>query len=69
MSTTWNGTRGYFWQNPYLKYYENRGKEELREVVEQISSKIAEIEGITTIPNLMQLEGEVRKVYYGSFSL
>ena len=52
-----------------LKYYENRGKEELREVVEQISSKIGEIEGITTIPNLMQLEGEVRKVYYGSFSL
>jgi len=50
-----------------LKYYENRGKEELWEVVEQISSKIGEIEGITTIPNLMQLEGEVRKVYYGSF--
>ena len=69
MSTTWNGIRGYFWQNHYLKYYENRGKEELREVVEQISSKIGEIEGITTIPNLMQLEGEVRKVYYGSFSL
>jgi len=36
-------------------------------VVEQISSKIGEIEGITTIPNLMQLEGEVRKVYYGGF--
>ena len=49
-----------------LQYYRRKGKE-LKEAIERIESKSEDISRADSIPLLMQIEGEVRKIYYGSF--
>ena len=49
-----------------LQYYRRKGKE-LKEAVDKIDSKSKEISKADSIPSLMQIEGEIRKIYYDSF--
>ena len=49
-----------------LQYYRRKGKE-LKEAIDRIESRSEEISKADSIPSLMQIEGEVRKIYYGSF--
>ena len=49
-----------------LQYYRRKGKN-LKEAVDKIDSKSKEISKADSIPSLMQIEGEVRKIYYDSF--
>ena len=49
-----------------LQYYRRKGKE-LKEAIDRIESRSEEISKADSIPSLMQIEGEVRKIYYSSF--
>jgi CRISPR-associated protein, Cas1 family len=52
-----------------LRYYDRRGKQGLDGLINYINLKFDEIDNISDIPNLMRLEGEIRKAYYGSFEI
>ncbi|MCK4661766.1 MAG: type I-B CRISPR-associated endonuclease Cas1 [Bacteroidales bacterium] len=51
-----------------LKYYENRGKDlmSIIDIIEQLRNKIHEVK---EIPELMGIEGNIRKIYYDAFNL
>lgn len=49
-----------------LKYYDNRGKDVLRSL-SRVEELISAIEGQTSIPQLMAIEGNVREAYYNAF--
>jgi CRISPR-associated protein Cas1 len=51
-----------------LKYYDNRGKD-TRPFIEQISVYVESFSGITSVNELMGLEGNIRKTYYDAFNL
>ena len=48
-----------------LQYYKRKGKD-LKEFIERIEKTAEEISGVSSIPELMQVEGEIRKIYYSS---
>ena len=48
-----------------LQYYKRKGKG-LKEFIERIEKTAEEISGVSSIPELMQIEGEIRKIYYSS---
>lgn len=50
-----------------LRYYQNRGKE-LSEAMESISSFRAELANCCSVPEIMGIEGNIRKIYYASWN-
>lgn len=50
-----------------LEYYKRRGKD-LGKVVETIEKEADKLKNVNTVPLVMQIEGEIRKIYYGSFN-
>ena len=51
-----------------LKYYENRGNEELKSISFYITDKLKALDLKEDIQTLMQTEGDVRKTYYQTFN-
>lgn len=51
-----------------LKYYDNRGKD-MFPIIEEIESLRSAIPNVKTIPELMGIEGNIRKLYYAAFEL
>jgi CRISP-associated protein Cas1 len=51
-----------------LKYYDNRGKD-TQPFIDQISVYVKSFTGITSVSELMGLEGNIRKAYYDAFNL
>lgn len=51
-----------------LQYYRRKGRD-LKESIETIEEKVKEISEASSTPELMQIEGDIRKVYYNSFDL
>lgn len=51
-----------------LKYYNSRGKA-LEEIIPQIEYLQKKIDFVTSIPELMGIEGNIRKLYYVAFEL
>ncbi len=51
-----------------LKYYDNRGKD-LYPIIKDIEKLREQIETIKEIPELMGIEGNIRKLYYAGFDL
>lgn len=52
-----------------IKYYKNRGKDELEEYDVTISTMMYNISTTESIPELMGIEGNIRKVYYKAFDI
>jgi CRISPR-associated protein Cas1 len=50
-----------------LKYY-NRRQKDLDDAIVQIEETISQIEKQISIENLMQIEGEIKQLYYSTFS-
>ncbi len=51
-----------------LQYYKRRGKN-LKDSIERIEETVKGVSEVFSIPELMQIEGEIRKTYYSSFDL
>jgi len=51
-----------------LKYY-NRREKELKEIIEKITALVQTIESAPAVPELMGIEGNIRKTYYEAFDL
>lgn len=52
-----------------IKYYKNRGKDELEEYDVTISTMMYNISSTESIPELMGIEGNIRKLYYKAFDI
>lgn len=52
-----------------LKYYQNRGIENLQSYTEQIDSLFSKVDFINEINTLMAIEGNIRQTYYSAFDL
>lgn len=53
-----------------LRYYRNRGlKEALEPVIETVERQRARLEGLDTVEQLMQAEGQAREAYYRAFDI
>jgi len=51
-----------------MKYYDNRGKD-MMPFIEGINSYKEEFENVTSVQQLMGIEGNIRKIYYEGFEL
>lgn len=52
-----------------IKYYKNRSKEDLEEYDVTISTMMYNISSSESIPELMGIEGNIRKLYYKAFDI
>ena len=50
-----------------LKYYKRREKD-LESEISEIMTKLNKLNDVSNIPKLMQIEGEIKKIYYKSFN-
>ncbi len=51
-----------------ILYYYNRRGRNLEKSINSIESKLAYINSVTSIPELMSIEGDIKKIYYNSFN-
>jgi CRISP-associated protein Cas1 len=50
-----------------LKYYNNRGKDDFTQLINQIEALRAELPNAKQVPELMGLEGNMRQLYYSAW--
>jgi CRISP-associated protein Cas1 len=50
-----------------LKYYNNRGKQEVSDAIEHVESLRANLRDAKNVPELMGLEGNIRQQYYSAW--
>lgn len=51
-----------------LEYYKRRGKD-LESIISFIEERLKNLQGLMSIPEIMKLEGDIRKAYYSSFNI